>query len=94
MHTTQLLLAGHQSGSGYLTCGWGLSDVTHVTGLLWFGLEAAPKEKKMQDEVSMLRAVGSVENTFLGPIPSLVSTACFAQAVPFTAMVSAFGGEV
>lgn len=39
----------------------------------------------MQDKVTTLRAVGYVENTCLGPITSLVTTACFTRVVPFTA---------
>lgn len=49
----------------------------------------------MQDNVTTLRAAGYVENTCLGPITSLVTTACFTRVVPFTApTVSASGGEV
>lgn len=69
--------------------------MTRVTGLMPFGLETVSEEKKMQDEVTVLRAVGCVENTSLGPIASLVTTTCFTRVVPFTVpIVSAFGGEI
>lgn len=90
-----MLPTGHWAKFGYLRGQWDPSGVTRVTGLMQLGLETASKEKKTQDKVSMLRAVGYVENASLGPITSLVTTSCFTRDVPFTVLVvSAFGGEV
>jgi len=50
----------HWSKIGHLRDRWDPHGVTHVTGLMQFGLETASKQKEMQGKVTKPRAVGYV----------------------------------